>query len=141
MPLLMMSTNSIQPQEGPFGSALFNTPRGIAEAIGPWLLQLITCWRGAFHSDRITDQIGLARYRLIQAPIVDPQQAPALLPTGAPRAPDALSLLAGAMRAQTDVLVLSDAFVVIAGIVVFLMVMVCILPQRTYPPRIMLANK
>ena len=141
VPLLMMSTNSIQPQEGPFGSALFNTPRGIAEAIGPWLLQLITRWRGALHSDRITDQMGLDRYRLIQAPIVDPQQVPALLPTGAPRSPDALSLLAGAMRAQTDVLVLSDAFVVIAGIVVFLMVMVCILPVRTYPPRIMLANK
>ena len=141
MPLLMMATNSIQPQEGPFGSALVNTPRGIAEAVGAWLLQLVARWRGGLHSDRLTDQMGLDRYRLIQAQIVDPQRVPALLPTGAPRTPDSLSLLSDAMRAQTDVLVLSDAFLVIAGVVLFLMVAVCIIPIRTYPPRIMLAKK
>jgi MFS transporter, DHA2 family, multidrug resistance protein len=141
MPLLMMSTNVIRPVEGPFGSALVNTPRGIAEAAGVWLLQLVARWRGGLHSDRLTDQMGIDRFRLIQAPVVDPQRLPALLPTGAPRSPDALSRLSGAMHAQTDVLVLSDAFIVIAGIVIFLMVAVCVIPVRTYPPRILLAKK
>jgi MFS transporter, DHA2 family, multidrug resistance protein len=141
MPLLMMATNSIQPQEGPFGSALFNMPRGIAEAVGPWLLQLVARWRGALHSDRLTDQMGLDRYRVIQAPTIDPQRVPALLPSGVPRSPDALSLLSGSLHAQTDVMVLSDAFLVVAGVVAFLMVAVCIIPVRTYPPRIMLAAK
>jgi DHA2 family multidrug resistance protein len=141
MPLLMMATNTIQPVEGPFGSALVNTPRGIAEAVGPWLLQLVGRWRGGLHSDRLTDQMGLDRYRLIQAQVINPQQVPPLLPSGAPRSPDAMSLLSDALRAQTAVLALSDAFLVIAGIVLFLMVAVCIIPVRTYPPRILLATK
>lgn len=141
MPLLMMATNTVQPPEGQFAAVLINAPRGIAEAIGAWLLQLVFRWRGALHSDRLTDQMGLDRYRLIQAPVIDPQQLPALLPTGAPRSPDALSLLSDAVRAQTAVLVLSDAFLVVAGIVLFMIAAVCILPIRTYPPRIALAKK
>ena len=36
MPLLMMATNVLAPEEGPFASAMINTPRAVAEAIGVW---------------------------------------------------------------------------------------------------------
>jgi DHA2 family multidrug resistance protein len=141
MPLLMMATNSIQPAEGPFGSALFNTPRGIAEAVGPWLLQLMTRWRGSLHSDRIADHLGQDRFQLIQAQILDPRHPAALLPNGVARSAGGISALSGIVRAQTQVLVLSDTFIIMAGIVVFLMIILLFLPQRTYPPRITLASK
>jgi len=39
------------------------------------------------------------------------------------------------------VLELSDAYLIIAGITVFLMAWVTLLPQRTYPPRLMFLKK
>ncbi len=59
MSLLMMATNTLtKPEEGPFASALVNVPRGIAEALAAWLLDLITRWRGGLHYNRIVDQLG-----------------------------------------------------------------------------------
>jgi membrane fusion protein (multidrug efflux system) len=49
MPLLMMATNAVaRPEEGPFASALINTPRAVAEATNAWFLGLIE--RNALHS-------------------------------------------------------------------------------------------
>jgi MFS transporter, DHA2 family, multidrug resistance protein len=141
MPLLMMATNTIQPVEGPFGAALINTPRGLAEAVGIWLLQLIFRWRGSLHSDRLADNLGLERFRLVQATGVDPRDPPALLPNGVPRSPVSLSALAESVRTQTQVMTLSDAFLVMAAIAIFMMVVLLVLPQRTFSPRITLAQK
>src|ERR1700709_950736 len=67
MPLLMLVTNDVaSPAEGPFVSALVNTSRAIAEAAGAWFVALIFRWRGALHSDRITDEVGQDRWRVIQ---------------------------------------------------------------------------
>src|ERR1700758_4427843 len=66
MSLLLMSTNTVaSPAEGPFVSALINTSRAVAEATSAWFLELIGRWRGALHSDRIIDQVGQDRWRLI----------------------------------------------------------------------------
>jgi DHA2 family multidrug resistance protein len=54
--LLMIGTNDVRPEEGPFASVLVNTPRALAEATGIWLLGLITRWRGGLHTDRLLDQ-------------------------------------------------------------------------------------
>ncbi len=126
MPLLMLSTNSVTPEEGPFASAAVNTPRAFAEAAGVWLLQLINRWRGHLHSDRITDRLGADRLRL---------------PSGMPRNPGSLRQLDGLVQAQTIVLTLSDAFLVMAGLTIALMLVLLVLPVRTYPPRIALANQ
>ena len=119
MTILLMATNSVQPQEGPFVSGLFNTPRAVAEATGPWLIQLIVRWRGGLHSSRISDQLGQERFRV-------------------PGASNAAA--AQVAQGQTVVLTLSDAFLVMCALSVFLMVVLWSLPARTYPPRIVFAK-
>ena len=111
MPLLMMATNSIEPKEGPFGSALFNTPRGVAEALGPWLLAIMLRWRGALHSSRLADQMGTDRFRFAFGPIVNPH-FPVSSPASAAGSP---AVLAAALEAQTRILTLSDTFLIVAG--------------------------
>ena len=140
VPLLMMATNCVNPDEGPFASATVNTPRALADAAGVWLIQLINRWRGHLHSDRITDQLGIERFRLIQGQ-GSPAYAAPLLPSGMPRTPDSLRQLNGLVQQQTIVLTLSDAFLVMAGLVVALMLVLLVLPVRTYSPRIALANQ
>ncbi len=119
MSILLLATNSVVPQEGPFVSGLFNTPRAVAEATGTWLLQLIVRWRGGLHSNRISDQLGQERFRVGGAG-------------------DATA--AAAAQAQTTILTLSDAFLVIGALTVFLIVVLWTVPVRTYPPRIVFAK-
>ncbi|WP_428484167.1 MFS transporter [Rhodopila sp.] len=120
MPLLLMATNSVVPQEGPFASGLVNAPRALSEATGIWLLDLITRWRGGLHSDRIIDQLGQDRWRV-----------------AVPGGPAALNQ---AVRQQVTILTLSDAYLVMAAIAAALTVVLLVLPVRTLPPRIQLAD-
>jgi DHA2 family multidrug resistance protein len=142
MSLLLMSTNAVRsPMEGPFVSAMINTPRALAEATAVWLLQLIFRWRGSLHSDRIVDQVGQDRFRLIQSYGVLPNQPSPLLPNGQPRAPGSLEMFKGLVEQQVAILTISDAFLIIGAIVVALMVLLLLLPERSMPPRIQLARK
>jgi MFS transporter, DHA2 family, multidrug resistance protein len=142
MPLLMMTTNSVAgPAEGPFVSALVNTPRAIAEATSAWFLDLINRWRNALHSDRIIDQVGQDRWRVIQGNGVLPQYPPPLLPAGQPRVPNSLEAFRHAVEQQVTILSTSDTFLILGALTVFLMVVVITLPVRTVPPRILFARK
>ncbi len=141
MPLLLMATNSIKPEEGQFGAALFNTPRALAEATGVWMLQLITRWRGALHADRLFDQAGQHRFDIVQGNGLLRQHPLPLLPAGTPRAPGSLETFARSVREQATILSLSDAYLVIAALTVCLMLVLLIVPVRTLPPRIQLAKK
>src|SRR5258705_11928239 len=85
MPLLMMSTNTVAgPAEGPFAAALINTSRAVAEATSAWFLALIDRWRNALHSDRIIDQAGQDRWRVLQSNGRLAQHSPPLTPDGHP---------------------------------------------------------
>jgi MFS transporter, DHA2 family, multidrug resistance protein len=142
MSLLMMSTNSLaSPAEGPFVSALVNTSRAIAEAASAWLLELIGRWRGALHSDRIIDQVGQDRWRLIQSNGVLPQYPPPLMPDGRLRVPNSLETFSHAVEQQVAILSASDTFLILGALTVFLMVVVMTLPVRTRPPRILFAKR
>jgi MFS transporter, DHA2 family, multidrug resistance protein len=141
MPLLMMATNSVIPQEGPFASGLVNTPRAVSETIAPWLVELVHRWRGGLHSNRLADQLGRERFRTYQAHGVSWQHPAPLLPNGTPAAPGSIAGFHQEFAKQAAVLTLSDDFLVFSGLIVFLMVLVLTLPQRTYPPRIVLAKK
>lgn len=142
MSLLVMSTNAVKgPQEAPFASALVNTPRAIAEAAGVWLIQLIQRWRGGLHYNRLADQVGQERFRLIQAQPILPYDRPPLLPDGQPSGPHSLSDFAHALQQQARVLTLSDAYLVMAGIALAMIVVVTVLPEHTLPPRLQLAKK
>src|ERR1700676_3319463 len=142
MPLLMMATNTVaRPEEGPFASALVNTPRAVAEATGVWFLALIGRWRGALHSDRIIDQAGQDRWRVIQSNGVLPQYPPPLRPDGQPRVPNSLEAFRHAVEQQVVILSTSDTFLILGALTVFLMVVVMTLPVRTVPPRILFAKR
>ena len=114
--LLMLSTNTItDPDDGPFASALINTPRIVAEATGAWLLDLIVRWRGALHYNRIVDQLGQDNVRLG-------------------------SRAGSLVRQQADVLTLSDAYLVFGALALAVAVLLLLLARRTPPPRILLAG-
>jgi DHA2 family multidrug resistance protein len=142
MPLLMMATNTVtSPADGPFASALVNTSRAIAEATGAWFLGLIGRWRNALHSDRIIDEAGQDRWRVIQSNGVLPQYPPPLLPDGQPRVPNSLGSFSHAVEQQAMILSTSDTFLILGALTVFLMVVVMTLPVRTVPPRILFAKR
>ena len=139
LPLLMMATNSVKPPECPYASALINTPRAVGEACSAWLLTTIIRLRGNLHSERITDHLGAIRFRLIQG-FGSPHMHAFLLPNGHPRVAGSLRQLNQLVREQVLVLTLRDAFLVVGAVVVGLMLILLILPVRTYPPRIALTR-
>jgi DHA2 family multidrug resistance protein len=140
--LLLMSTNSVRaPSEAPFVSALINMPRAVSEAVGAWLLLLITRWRGALHSDRIVDQIGQNRFRTVQSNGILPNVPTPLLPNGHPRAPGALQAFAAAVQKQVTIMTAADTFLILGALTVLLMIIVVLLPVRTLPPRLLLASR
>jgi len=141
MPLLLMATNSIKPEEGQFGASLFNTPRAIAEATGTWLIELINRRRGGLHMNRLLDQTGHHRYSLIQASPLMRQHPTPLLPNGLERSGGSLAAFSKAIQQQATVMTLSDSYLIIAGLTVFLMIILMTVPIRTLPPRIQLAKK
>src|SRR5258707_14184572 len=101
MPLLMMSTNTVAgPAEGPFAAALINTSRAVAEAASAWFLALIDRWRNALHSDRIIDQVGQDRWRVIQSNGGLPQYPPPLTPDGQPWEPNSLETFRHRVKQQ-----------------------------------------
>jgi DHA2 family multidrug resistance protein len=141
MPLLMMTTNSVAgPAEGPFAAALINTSRAVAEAASAWFVALIDRWRNALHSDRIIDQAGQDRWRVLQSNGVLPQYPAPLTPAGQPRVPNSLEVFRHAVEQQAAILSTSDTFLILGALTVFLMVVVVTLPVRTIPPRILFAK-
>jgi DHA2 family multidrug resistance protein len=141
MPLLMKATNTVtSPADGPLASALLNTSRAIAEATSAWFLGLIDRWRNALHSERIIDEAGQDRWRVIQSNGVLPQYPPPLMPAGQPRMPNSLEAFRHAVEQQTAILSASDTFLILGALTVFLMVVVMTLPVRTVPPRILFAK-
>jgi DHA2 family multidrug resistance protein len=141
MPLLMMTTNTVAgPAEGPLSAALLNTSRGVAEAASVWFLELIDRWRNALHYDRIADQAGQDRWRVIQSNGVLPQYPPPLTPAGHPRVPNSLEAFGRAVEQQVTILSTSDTFLILGALTVFLMVVVMTLPVRAVPPRIHFAK-
>jgi len=139
LPLLMMATNVVKPQEGPFAASEVNTPRAIAEALGVWITQLVQRWRGGLHRDRILDTLGLERYSTVQAqPLGD--VVPALTPQGVPSTSGSVGALGELVQREVTTLTTIDTFLVLAALVIVLLVVLMLLPQRTYPPRIQLAH-
>ena len=125
MPLLMIAVNTIKdPAEGPFASTLVNTMRAVAEPVGVWMVELIVRWRGALHYNRIVDQSGQGSFSAVED-----------------HSPAAVRAFHAAVETQSTVLTLSDAFVIIGVLAVVLVVILAVLPVRTYPPRIVAAQK
>ncbi len=130
MSLLMLATNSVDPPNAPFASALVNMPRAVGAAVGVWLVELVDRWRGALHSSRLMDQAGQWRYGVERAHGLTAQSG----------GQGGVQDLARMLDQQATVLTLSDAFLVLAAVAGALMVVVVVVPQRSPPPRIALAK-
>jgi DHA2 family multidrug resistance protein len=142
VPMLMVSTNTVRgPEEGPIASALFNGIRGLADPAATWLIALIARWRGALHSVRLVDQAGQNWFRTIQAQNLLPQSPAPLLPNGQPSASGSLESFARMLEQQVSVLTTADTFMIMAALCVIFMLVVLVMPTRTYPPRILFAKK
>jgi DHA2 family multidrug resistance protein len=138
MPLLMMATNTVKPDEGPFASGMVNTPRAVAEAIGVWGLELIQRWRGGLHRDRILDILGDRRLDVVQAAPIPGATLPVLTPQGQQSVPGALTVLQRAVQAEVTTLTTIDTFAILGLLAIVMLMIVATLPVRTYPPRIAL---
>lgn len=134
MPLLMIATNTIAPDEGPYGSALVNTPRAVAEALGVWALALVTRWRGGTHRVRIVELLGENRLILQQRGLLPPDPQ-------APAARASLAAVNGEIGRQVTALTTIDMYAVSGALALFLLIVLALLPTRTYPPRIALAGQ
>jgi DHA2 family multidrug resistance protein len=140
MPLLMMATNVLSPEEGAYASAMINAPRAVAEAVGVWVLALIDRWRGGLHRTRILETLGSARLEVAQGAPIPGAVTPALSPNGRPSSAGALGALDRGVEAAVTTLTTIDTFLILAAVVLFMMIVLAVLPERTYPPRIALAG-
>ncbi|ROL87683.1 MFS transporter [Pseudomonas chlororaphis] len=112
LPLLMLSTGSIQPIEGPFASAWFNTVKGLAAVIATGVLDALTTHRLHFHSTMLVDSLGNSPLSAVDA-----------------------SNLAQRLHRQAVVLTSADLYYVMAGVAAALILLIFWLPTRIYPPR------
>ena len=112
LPLLMLSTGSISPMEGPFASAWFNTVKGLSAVIATGMIEALTTARLHFHSTMLVDRLG-------NSPLAEHDSAS----------------LAHRLHEQALVLTSSDLYLCMAGIAVALILLIFWLPTRIYPPR------
>lgn len=114
IPLLMLATTGLPPAEGPWASAMFNTVKGFAAALGTGLVEGLGTVREHFHSEMLVDRLGSVA-------------------TGSDTA--VLTELTERIRTQAAVLMSADLYMVMAGIACGLILLIPIMPTRIYPPR------
>ncbi|MFM0700669.1 MFS transporter [Paraburkholderia sediminicola] len=135
LPILMGATGTVQPPEGPFASALFNTTRGLSTVVGAAVVETFLTHREHFHSSMLIDRIGNTTQLLVQAPASIGMHVAPLLPDGAARSPNALEQFSALVREQAIVLSVADAYLMIMGVALALILLLLVLPQRAYPPQ------
>lgn len=136
--LLMMGTNSVHPTMAIYASPMINTPRAISGVLGVCILDWVNRVRGEYHSTRLIENTAQHVFQNIQGPVINPLTPPVLNANGADRVSGGLSALNSAIQAQQSVLVISDQYLILAGLTAILFIVMLILPVRTYPPRIAL---
>lgn len=112
LPLLMLSTGSISPMEGPFASAWFNTVKGLSAVIATGMIDALTTSRLHFHSTMLVDRLG-------NSPLADSDSVG----------------LAHRLHEQAVVLTASDLYLCMSGVALALILLIFWLPTRIYPPR------
>ncbi|UVL55528.1 MFS transporter [Pseudomonas sp. B21-035] len=112
IPLLMLATGGMTPQDGPFASAWFNTVKGLASVVAAGLIEALTTVRRHFHSNALVDSLG-------NSPLAD-SSAPGL---------------ARRIHEQALVLTSADLYLCMALLAAALIVLIPFVPTRIYPPR------
>ncbi|EKS70300.1 major facilitator superfamily protein [Burkholderia sp. SJ98] len=133
LPVLMGATGAVQPPEGPFASAMFNTTRGMATVIGAAFVESLLTHREHFHSNVLLDQIGRRVHLLARSDILSRPNVLHLEP-GRPMSGEGLGALAEQIRSQALLMGVADVYLVLGAMAVVLALVLVLLPQRTYPP-------
>jgi MFS transporter, DHA2 family, multidrug resistance protein len=118
MCILMGVTTGLPPTEGPFASAMFNSLKTFSAAVATGLLEGLGTAREHFHSSMLVDHVG--NNMLVTSQSVD--------------AAHGFGELAHRIHEQAVVLTSADLYRVMAGVALFLLVLVPVLPVRIYPP-------
>ncbi|MBF7955015.1 MFS transporter [Rahnella victoriana] len=135
LPILMSATSVVQPQEGPFASAMFNTTRGLGSVMGASLLAVFVSHREQFHSNILLNHAGSVSHLLSQPYAGDSSFLAPLNGSGAAISTEILSRFSQGVKQQALVLGLADTYRVIIGLALFLILLAAVLPKRTYPPQ------
>ncbi|WP_028240898.1 MFS transporter [Stutzerimonas azotifigens] len=120
VPLLMISTGVVVPQEGPFASAMVNGFRGLATVVGVAAMDWLLNHRQQFHSHSLADRLG---------------SQPALWDRLDTTDATALAALAGRVRDQAWVLAIADGYLAVIALLAVMILLLALLPTRAYPPQ------
>jgi len=112
IPLLMLATGGMTPQDGPFASAWFNTIKGLASVVATGVLEALTTIRRHFHSNALVDSLG-----------------------NSPLADSSTPGLARRIHEQALVLTSADLYLCMALLAAALILLIPFVPTRIYPPR------
>lgn len=111
IPLLLLATTGLAPQDGPFASAWFNTVKGMSAVVAGAVLDALITRRNHFHSTVLSDRLGN-------------------LPAGVDMAG-----VAQRMHAQVVTLTSADLYLTVAAIALAMILIIPIMPTRVFPPR------
>lgn len=114
IPLLMLATGGLQPTDGPFASAWFNTIKGFAAVAASSALETVTLHRVHLHSTMLVDHYG-------NNPLVAGK--------------DTAAEIAHRIHEQAIVLTSADLYLYMGGLALLLIVLIPIMPTRIFPPR------
>ncbi len=138
LPVLMSATSVVQPPEGPFASAMFNTVRGFSSVAAGTLVEWFISHREQFHSHILLDGAA-SRGWLLSAPSASEASATApLLPDGSISTTENIGRFATLVKHQAQVLSISDAYLMLIAFALLLILLTAWLPKRVWPPQTLL---
>ena len=139
LPVLMSATSVVQPPEGPFASAMFNTVRGFSSVAAGSLVENFLSHREKFHSQVLVDGLGNRPWLLTAADANSASALRPLLADGSVSSAENLGHFSTLLRHQATILSISDAYLMIIGFALLLVLLTAWLPKRVWPPQTLLS--
>lgn len=138
LPVLMSATSVVQPPEGPYASAMFNTVRGFSSVAAGCFIENFLTHREKFHSHILVDNLGQRPWLMMAENSASASTLKPLLPDGSVSSTENLSHFATLVKHQAVILSISDAYLLIIGFALLLVLLTAWLPKRVYPPQTLL---
>jgi len=141
LPVLMSATSVILPPEGPYASAMFNTVRGFSSVAAGSLVENFLTHREKFHSHTLVDQLGNRPWLMTAANSADASAMRPLLPDGSASSAENLGHFATLLKHQAVILSISDAYLLLIGFALLLVLLTAWLPKRVWPPQTLIQTQ
>lgn len=140
LPVLMSATSVVQPPEGPYASAMFNTVRGFSSVAAGSLVENFLTHREKFHSHILVDQLGNRPWLITADNAASAGPLSPLLPDGSVSSVENVGHFATLVKHQAVILSISDGYLLIIGAALLLVLLTAWLPKRVYPPQTLLQH-